>query len=518
MLQNLLLTNLFLIANSLITISFILFAFLYLDLYSNTKKKYTFYIGLGGILMALSFVGNVVLEITSWMFLQEYMLLILQFLGLLSIAFGYGKEVITIFPEEREKGTKFNLAFLPPLPLLFLVNFVLCAFITSKNMRKVRYGKSSEFKPLLYFWGLMTFVLFLNFIAFLSEGRFPILEIALSKYSLIWIVLQFSLLVAFVFMYKWIRLFLSFRDFAKIVFDVWSFSVVLCILITSLFLITNIPSYEREISQALRNNGNMVEFNINQIKSSNQNILRTVISNEKILTDFVNKDIVSLENQLRFLSTESSNLDRIILIDSNGEVVYSSENVEIMEDVVDSNVLIQNALEKKEEQGDFFIEKKGSIAQGLVYQTVQPIFKEGQFLGIIVGIKNLGYEFLKSVNEYTNQEILLLDESDMVLSSVLNSQVILFDDTVRIANTKELDEYGSVLMEINNRAYLGSIIEIENRFNQKVANLIVLNSYEIATSAIQNSMYITSFYALVFSLLSFIPSYFLATRIKKENV
>jgi len=60
------------------------------------------------------------------------------------------------------------------------------------------------------------------------------------------------------------------RDFAKIVFDVWSFSVILCILITSLFLITNIPSYEREITQVLKNNGNMVEFNINQIKSSNE--------------------------------------------------------------------------------------------------------------------------------------------------------------------------------------------------------------------------------------------------------
>jgi len=236
------------------------------------------------------------------------------------------------------------------------------------------------------------------------------------------------------------------------------------------------------------------------------------------MRDFVNKDVVSLENQLRFLSTESSNLDRILLIDSGGEIVYSSENVEIMEDVVADNVLVQIALEKREYQSDFSVEKKGSIVQGLVHQTVAPVFKEGEFLGVIVGIKNLGYGFLKSVNQYTNQEILLLDESDVILSSVLNSEAILFDDTVRIANTKDLDEYGSVLMEINNRAYLGSVVEIEDRFDRKIANLIVLSSYEIATSAIQSSMYVTSFYALVFSLLSFIPSYFLAGRIKKENV
>ncbi len=521
MLQNLLLTNLFLIANSLITISFILFAFLYLDLYFQSKKTYALYVGFGGVLIAFSFLSSLVFEIYEVGAFREYIVLILQFLGLLTVASGFAREVVPVLEgKSKVKATqKLSVTVLPLFAsFLFFVNFLLAGFITAKNMHKVHYGKSVEFKPLLYFWWIMTFVFFLNLMSFLSNDRFPMLEIALSKYSFVWSALQVFLLVAFVMMYKWIRLFLSFRNFTKILFDIWSFSIVLCLLVSSLFLSINTSSYEKEIIGVLQNNGGMVEFNLEQIKKSNADVLSSVISSDDIVKAFSKADTSSLERQVRFLSVENSTLDQIMFVDFNGRIIYNSESVDTVGNILGDNLLVNSVLEGKESQGDFFIQRSGTIVQRLVYQTIFPVFENNQFLGVVVGAKNLDFSFLTLLNNFTNQEVLLLDQEGVVLSSVLKNDEILLDDTVRMSNIRELDESGSIIMEINNSSYLGSVVEIEDRFGKKIADFIVLSSYQIVASTAQNSMYITAFYALILSLLAFVPSYFLAKKIEKESV
>ncbi len=522
MLQNLLLTNLFLVANSLITISFILFAFLYLDLYFKSKKSvYAFYVGLGGFLIAVSFACALLFEIYKVGELKEYIILSLQFLGLLLVAFGYAQEVVPTAPISSKKTVQVKSTLFPLFAsFLFFTNFLISAFITSKQMYKVHYGRSNEFKPLLYFWFMMTFIFFLNMIAFFSNDRFVLLEVAFSKYSVIWILLQIVLLVAFALMYKWIRLFLSFRSFSKVLIDIWSFSIILCILITSLFLTINMSSYEKEITQVLRNNGDMVEYSILQIEKSNGDVLSSIVSSKEIVNAIDEKDTVSLESQLRFLAAEKSNLDQILIVGIDGRIIYSSDTPDSAQELVEENVLLNSVLSKKEPANDYFLQRQGTIMQQLVHQTLLPVFSENSFLGVVIGSKNLGYAFLNNLNAYTNQEILLLDDSDVVLASVLNeeSNVLGFDDNVRFERVKHLDEHGSVFMEINNRPYLGSVIEIADSSGGNLGKLIVLNSYNIVAATAQNSMYLTSFYALIVSLLAFIPSYFLAKRIEKESV
>ncbi len=521
MLQNLLLTNLFLVANSLITVSFILYSFLYLDLYFNSKKKYALLVGWGGTFIALSFATALLVEITDMTILKEYFILPLQFLGLLLVAIGYGQEIVPTLSNTK-KTTKVNSTILPlAVSSLFLANFLLSAFITSKNLFKVQYGKSNEFKPLSTFWFLITIIFFLNLVAFISNNRFPVIEIALSRYSLIWVLLQISLLVAFLLMYKWIRLFFSFRNFTKVLFDIWSFSIILCVLVTSLFLAINVRTYEKEVTQVLRNNGGMVEYSIKQVKESNGDVLRSIASSKEILLAAAKKDTPSLQQQLRFVATENLNLDQVLLVDSDGRVLYSSDSPSLVGDIVADNSLINVVLSEKSIKDEYFIQRKGTITQQLVYQTVVPLFSQNQFLGAVVGSKNLGYVFLNNLNSYTGQEILLLDESSTVLASVLNgglkSNIIGLDDTVRIENLKYLDEESSVFLEINNSAYLGSIIGINDSSEKEIAKLMVLNSYDIVANTARNSMYVTSFYSLIISMLAFIPSYFLARRIERDN-
>ncbi len=522
MLQNLLLTNLFLIANSLITISFILFAFLYLDLYIKTKKKYALYVGIGGILISLSFAGALFFEIIETVPFKNYIVLTLQFLGLLSIASGYSLEVVPTLPKGQKKS-KLNSAVFPLFAsFLYFANFVLAAFITSKKIHKVHYGKSNEFKPLLHFWWVMTFVLFFNMITFLSVDRFPMLELLFAQYSVFWIAIQILLLAGFVLMYRWIKLFLSFRSFTKVLFDIWSFSIILCIFVTSLFLVVNMSSYEKEITKVLRNHGNMVEFNVSQIQKSNQDILNTVISSEEVLSSFEQEDISSLAQKLQFLSVDRGSLDQLLLVSADRRIMYSSEDPSLVGNVLGGNVLVDEVLSEKKDSDDYFIQREGTITQQLVFQTALPVFKENQFLGVIVGSKTLNHSFLSSLHAFTNQEILLLDDGGSLLGYVFDQSEgfdsVVFHDTVRIDSVVDLDEEGSVFMQINNQPYLGSITEINDSDGSNVASLIVLNSYDIVASTAQNSMYLTSFYALIVSLVSFVPSYFLAKKIDKENV
>lgn len=525
MLQNFLLTNLFLVANSLVTVAFILFTFLYLDLYFKTKKRYALYVGLGGAFLALAFAGNLFFEVVEIGFYREYVVLVLQFLGLLSIAAGYSYEIVPTLPGEKGSRKK-KLASVVALPLfssfLYFVNFLLVAFITSKNVHKVHYGKSKEFKPLLNFWWVMTFVFFLSFVTFLSKDRFPVLELAFSRYSLFWIATQVLLLSAFVLMYKWIRLFLSFRNFTKVLFDIWSFSIVLCILITSLFLTINIASYEKEVTNVLKSNGRMVDFSIKRIEGSMADVVETVVSSPDVLSSFKLKESSALQDQLHIISSQSTTLDQLMLIDPDGEIVYSSEDLSAVGSIVGDNPLVNLVITSKESKNEYFVQKEGTISQRLVYQIVLPVFDDREFLGVAVGKKNLGYDFLSGLNSSTGQEVLLLGSDNSVLSYVFNESEgfdsIVYHDTLQFDTVRELDDDGSVFMVINNQPYLGSITNVEDRNDNTVANLVVLNSYDIVASTAQSSMYLTSFYALVLSLLAFIPSYILARKIDRESV
>jgi len=496
MIENLLLTNLFLVANSLITISFVLFGFLHLDLYLKKKENYTLYIGLGGLLMALSFACGLFFEIKSVGALKEYIILILQFLGLLFIALGYVKEIEP--KTSGQKKTKVSSVILPFFAsFLFFANFFLAAFIASKNMYKLHFGIGEKVKPLFSFWLLISFIFLLNLISFFSDDRFSLVEISLSKYSFMWVMIQLSLLIAFILMYKWVRTFLSPKSLTKIVFDIWSFAIFICVFVTSLFLTLSMPNYEKDILKTLDNNVNVIEFNLEQIEKSNSDFFKNLS---------LSQDRSSLEEQLDFFLAENVNLDRAFVLDEGGEIVYSSENY----DFTPYENLIDMALSEWLSQDDYYVS-----SSGLVYEIVQPLFLKDSFLGVAVGIKGLNYEYLSYLNSLTGREFLLLDNSNNLLASFLYPDLLCFDDVVKIGNVKYLNEKNDIYMTINGYPYLGSVVETRDRFGNVAANLIVLDSYDLVASTAQNSMYLVSFYGLIFSIVSFVPSYFFAKRIDR---
>jgi|GEM_PF-5027580 len=519
MLQNLLLINLFLIANALITLAFVLYGWVYLDLYLQRKKKNALCIGLGAWILALSFLSAIYFELREVGILKEYIFLSLQFIGLLSIAYGYSQEKIPVEPKlstskkkhKRGKTTKLKSVFLPFwVAFGFVANFFLAVFTTTKILHKINYGRSKEYRPLMYFWLIISFILLLNVVALFGNQRFPFIEISLMKFSFVWTVLQILLLVCFVLMYRWISLFLSFRNFTKVLFNLWSFSIILCVIIVSIFISINIPTYEKEVSKVLRSSGRMIEFNIENAQKANLSVLEVISTDDDIMQGIKEKDISLLDDKLRFMSLNNQNLDHLLITDAEGRIVYDLASGESFDELISGNEILMEALSNKEKSSGYWVENEGTIMERLGYQNVVPVFDDGVFVGLISATKYLDGSFLNRLTSYTQQDFLLVDDTWRILDSSL-SQDLEFDDVIRINRVRALDEEGSVMVEINNNAYLGYYVDFEEK-----GGLLSLAPYDLVASTAENSMYRTSFYAVLISLLAIVPSYYFARKIERE--
>ncbi len=510
MVENLLLTNLFLISNSLITLAFVLYGWLYMDLYVQSKKSYALSIGIGGWIMALAFISSIFFELFQIGSLKEYIFIFLQFIGLFSIAYGYGKEIIPGLP--KSKSSKVNVLLTPFIAVFTCIaNFILATFITTKILHKVNFGRAKEFRPLIFFWIIISFILLLNVVAFLGNDRFPFLEINLMRFSFAWVFVQILLLLCFVLMYRWIKLFLSFRNFTKILFDIWSFSIVLCLVITTVFTVINVSNYERHIISVLENNGRMVEFNVDQIKDVNIEVLDTVSSDDLIIEGILSRDSNLLESELKFLTFRNFNIDTIGVVDTSKRILYNSERVESIGNIISGNVILDNVISSKSVEFGYWVKDRGTIAETLVYQVAVPVFLDNSFVGVVYAYKGIDQDFLNYLNSYTGQEFIMVNRDGGILASVLDGELE-FDGIFRVVKFRDVDGYHAMSIEINNRPYLGFVIEFDDE-----AHLGILTSYDLVSTIAQNSMYLISFYSVLISLFSVIPSYYLAKKIKRDS-
>ncbi len=513
MLENIFLINLFLVSNSLITISFLLFSWLYIDLYLSSKKRYALYIGFGGFLLCLSFFSTILFELLDFLVLKEYVFIFLQFFGLLLVAYGYGLEIIPGEPNlKKRKGIKLKIVFWPLFAVFVaLANFFLSAFIATKVLHKVNFGKSKEFLPLVFFWIIITLLLLLNIVSLFSNSRFAFIEISLMKFSVSWVFVQILLLVCFVLMYRWIKLFLSFRNFTKILFDVWIFSILLCIVVTFVFTILNVGSYEKQIVNVLRNNGNMVKFNIDQVKEANLDVLQIIVEDESVVQDIISADLNSLDERFKFLVANNFNLDSLYVVDLDGRIIYNSERRETVGEIWTGSYLIEHALLKKEVNSGYWVKDEGTIIQKLGYKIVVPVFHNGSMIGAVSGSKYIDQDFLKFLNSYTGQEFLLVRTDGDIMASVLGDSLDIHN-IIRITGFRSLDTESSIFIEINNTPFIGSLINFGDE-----ADLAVVTPYKLVASTIENSMYVMAFYSIFISVFAVFPSYHLAKRVSRDS-
>jgi hypothetical protein len=507
MLENILLVNLFLVSNSLITLAFIFYGWIYLDLYIKRKKKYALSIAVGGFLLAFSYITAIYFELTEIGLAKNYVFITLQFLGLLLVAFGYTRDIV---PQKTKSSKLKSFAFPLLFPTALLVNFVLASFISAKILHKINYGRSKEFYPLFFFWIVIALILLLNFFSIIGFPGFPFWEITLSRFSFSWVVLQILLFLSFILMYRWLRLYLSLRNFAKVFFNFWISSVVLCVLIASIFVAVNMRIYEKDVVNMVNSNANTIYFQIEYVKDSNLDVLESISSDEDFLTGVKKGDTSYLEQKLSPLVSNQLYMDKIVVLDSLGQIVYDSNRSHSVGDLYSNNLMLRGSLNEKVLNYGYLTKNGGTVMESLVHQTVFPLFEENYFLGVVVAQKNIDQEFLWHLNTYNKREFLLINSDGEITSWVLEKGIG-YRDAINIEKIRHLNADGSAFVQINGYQYVGSIIPIGSE-----GNLVVLTSYDTVNSAAKNSMHLMTLYTIALSILVAVPSYYLARRIQKD--
>lgn len=535
MVTNLELINLYLAANILVALAFGGYAWLYFDLYSKENKKHAFQRALGGTILGVSFLLNLVLNVNDQNGLSVSVYTLgLQAIGLLLIVCGNTLEKVPGVPGSEEKKSKKKkssrkknrAAFLGPISTLFLApaNFVLGIVAAVQTNHKIKYGKSNEFKGLLYFWIAFSCYLALQALSVIGTEHLVWLDILTRQYAVLWIASQAVLLASFALMIRWISKFISFRASAQVFFGVWQLAVILSVILASAYSLFMISSAETQLMDLLRKNAKLVDFNLEQIQTNNEDLLEAVAENDEVAEAISSQDGVALQSKVEAFIDTNDSLDRVVVVNQSAILVYDSDDPEVQGESLSGNQVIKRAIWNREAETGYIVERVGASADRLILQSSYPVMSDnGELVGVISTQKSLDDHYLDLLKDQTGQELIIFVNDKRSASTVLEG-----DELSRVENQpfakkdlqyQEMEEKEGIAfakVRILTVPYYASMLRFEDVDGEKIAEMVVGSPQEIVISSTQRALFNTFLLALGLCVLATIPSYYLSKTLVKN--
>lgn len=563
--------NIFLAGHALIILAFLGFSWIYFDLFDHDKKSHALIRAIGGIFIAGGFMAGLVINVMS---ASEIIISSVQVIsttiGVFLVVLGNIFEAIPGMPEFDPKAAEnlkrpepknpavsykqhetlttedvgipkqeleeappkkqrlfFHrspwLIFVAALGLIPVVQVVVVCFQTT---RKVRFGMSKQFKPLLAMWIVMAFYFAFEVLHFIGTGNFTWLEVLTRQYTQVWIGAQVLLIVATILMYVWISKFLSFRVFARLFLVMWQSVIGLSVIVASGFSIFLIVAAENQVLELLKKNTQLVQFSFNQVESNNHDLLSVLSQDPIIVSSVENKDRSAIVEKVENFIRGNENLDRVIVTDRSGVLIYDSDKPDVQGESLSGNPVIQATILNKEEDSDYLIEENKASADRLVYQAAFPLVSGEKYVGVISTTKRIDDNYLDLLKEQTQQEVVLYVDGKRSASTIVES-----DEVSRLENVpfneseldvKDLDAPDSsgntrfARVTIVTVPYNAFILSFNSKDQEDIAALIVATEQALLVSTTQRAMFNTFILSVMLSLISTIPIYFLAREVNKE--
>lgn len=504
--------SIFFVANILSTLVLLAYAWLYLDAYRLDKKGYDLYRAIGAIFTALGFLfailGKGINELT----------ILAQFVGIVLIFIGSFREPIPGLPASGAEPRRFNVVS-PIVVIGALFTFVFSALIAYRTREKVKRGLSKQFSLLSIFWVVFTFYFFIQFLTFVGENYFVAIDTVTRQYSFFWILNQILLIAASVVLFRWICQFISFRLFPSIFLNIWQGAIYLTVILATGYSVFTISQSEAQIFDLLNKNARLVEFNMNQIKDNNNDLLEILVDNPQLVLAYADKNISGIVTELETVLSTNSNLDKIVAVDRNANLIYDSENPDLLSKSLSDHKLISEVLKTGISKYEFISEVNEASGDKLSYEFVAPIVNgNGEIIGAINLIKKFNNSFLDYIKKQTSLEVILYVNDMRSASTILENDNLSRVERVPFENNGELFNKEGNIRFLKTRfqtvPYYASIIDIKDPDGKVVGNLIIATPQSVLLNAIQNALMYTFVMTLILLAVASIPTWYLAKSIK----
>lgn len=473
----------------------------------------------GNIHLGLELLGAVVFFILAWLFGEAYLLkkdvwsagrfsgfLLLSFWQLTHAAYGLDGESVPFAPYIYLAGLalvllSYLLEKLPPrpdgmtaalsLPHLFILSrlnttvsifLLLIAVVLAK-----RYFKDID-KQLK--WMLIGFIL-------LAASSFISVFVGGEALGRAWSLEHLVKLSAFASLGFWIWQWLSLRLREEILIIFISASLVIALLVTTVFSIFFVQRIEREATNSLAANAKVFNFYLENLKS------RALVSSQLMSAngDFVSAiqagDLADLERISKELLASTGG-QFLSVGRKNGSVLFKLNSPATAAENILSEQIGSEALEGRPAAT---IDK--SDGGGIVVKAAAPLFDRGTLLGaVIVGIR-LDQAFVNNFKEISKLETTILAGNRVVASTLLGPGELVQELPLAVAAGKEFVGSARLL----DKEIIGAFIPLANLNNQLVATLAITTTPGQILRDSQSTNRFTLFIVLIIALSLVLPLY-----------
>lgn len=474
----------------------------------------------GNIHLGLELSGAIVFFVLAWLFGEAYLskkdvwsagrflgFLLLSFWQALHAAYGLGGESVTSASyvyfaglllvllsyalEKLPPRPDGMLAVFPVLPYLFVFNKF--STVTSILLLAVvaalakRYFKNIDE---LIKWMLVGFVL-------LAASSLVSVFVGGEILSSAWFLEHLVKLAAFAAFGFWIWQFLSLRLREEILIVFISASLIIALLVTTVFSIFSAQRIETETKNSLTASAKIFGFYIENLKNRALVSGELIASNSDFVSAFNAGDLADLERigkELlastgeQFLSVSRKNGNVLFKLNSPAAV---SEN--ILSEQIGSEAL-EGRLAATIDRGD---------GEGLVIKAAAPLFSKGALAGaVIVGIR-LDETFVKSFKEISRLETTILANGRVVASTILGAGETVGGLPSAVGVEQEF--IGSA--RFFDKEIIGDFIQLKNINGQTVATLAITTTPGQILSDSRSTNRSTLLIVLIIALILVLPLY-----------
>ncbi len=468
--------------------------------------------------LGLELLGAIVFFILAWLFGEAYAIKkdvfsCSRFLGFLSLSFwqilhaAYSSDPVPFAPYIYLAGLllvflSYALEKLPPRPdgalaaLLFLPHlFILSRYnaIASILLLAIAVALAKRyFKDIdkLIGWMLIGFAL-------LTISSFVSIFVVSDASSPAWFlehVLKFAAFAAFGF---WIWQWLSLRLREEILIIFISASLVIALLVTTVFSIFSVQRIEQEVTSSLTANAKIFSFYIENLKSRALVSAELISSNADFVSAFKAEDLADLEKiGQEFLSSTGEQF--LSVSRKNGNVLLKLNSPATVSENILSEQIGSEALE-----GRPAVTIDRSDSEGLVIKAAAPLFDKGALAGAVIVGTRLDESFVLGFKELSKLETTIFSNDRVLASTILEAGEVV--KTLPAQASTEPEFVGTA--RFFDQEVIGDFVQLKNSNDQPMATLAITTTPGQILRDSQSTNRFTLFIVLIIALSLVLPLY-----------
>jgi len=534
MLHQLWLINIYFAATTITALVLSLYFYLYVRAYIRYKDKNDRYILCGVAVLAMHFIWRLVriFLYSDVDYFPGSFQSILTLIGTVLIYIGYHRKlkIVKLPPlnshSQRKPKGKVLSGFVPIFLFgIDILNFTVIFMIILTLWRKIKAEMSKEYKYLLGFWILFGLFLVLQSLRSLLSSQSTVLFLALKEYSILWIINYGLLIASASFLFRWLNTLLGFNLQAQIFMNFWRILVYVVLAVAAVYSVLVITLNENNTYELLTKNAGIIKNNLTAIESYNSDVV-AIFSHNNDFIDAVNKkdarQIAVITNQF---VNNNENLDRIVITDRLGAVIYDSNNSYRLGQSLTGNTLILRALANNSLVSGYTKSGNDPLIDKLAYQYSLPLMNSNdEQIGIISTFKIFDDNYLNTVKNATGQELIVFVDGRRASSTLISS-----DEISRIENLnllKDSDSYtyiktmangiDCIKLNILSDSYYATIFTLNDISGKELANILVATNQQPVIDNTKLALHTTFLVSILFCLGISVPTWISTHKTSKN--